>query len=78
MITLFGRVLGRKNRLYLRYQREWLDWSRMPIGTFPSFEEWLATLASFTAITECAGQPRWHRPGKRSRITPWPVMRGEE
>lgn len=47
MITLFGHVLGRNNRLYLAYQEEWSVWAKQAwipghAGTFPTFEEWRA------------------------------------
>lgn len=44
MITLFGRVLGKQNRLYLEYEGEWAKWwpaATLDGPTFPSFEEWL-------------------------------------
>ena len=51
MITLFGRVLGKQNRLRLAYEQEWRTWWRAgPVGTFPTFEQWL------TARTEQAEQ----------------------
>lgn len=39
------RILGRKNRLYLAYQQEWLRWDESAAygDTFPTFEEWLTT-----------------------------------
>lgn len=45
MLSLFGRVLGKKNRLRLAYEGDWLQWSPTAQygDTFPTFEEWLAT-----------------------------------
>lgn len=39
-MILFGRLLGKNNRLYAAYTQEWLAWARNPAGTFPTFEEW--------------------------------------
>jgi hypothetical protein len=42
MLTLFGRVLLKRDRLRLAYEGEWLEWSRAGRSTtFPTFEEWL-------------------------------------
>jgi hypothetical protein len=56
MLSLFGRVLRKRDRLYLAYSQEWLDWAAEPIGTFPTFEAWLITR------TERDGKPEQETP----------------
>jgi hypothetical protein len=54
VITLFGHVLGKKNRLRLEYELEWCNWAPTAGygSTFPSFEAWQATLTEFQHVTK--------------------------
>jgi hypothetical protein len=44
VITLFGKVLGRNNRLYLAYQEDWSRWwpAARYGDRFPDFDDWKA------------------------------------
>jgi hypothetical protein len=54
MLSIFGRVIGKKNRLRLDYEGEWLKWSAAASygDEFPSFDEWLARRNRETSVRE--------------------------
>jgi hypothetical protein len=63
MITVFGRVLGKNNRLRLAYEEDWSRWWRsfaLPCDdAFPSFDQWLTAADDQCLICLGSGEVRY-------------------